>query len=305
MAVLNERTLELFDQLGEDGVEYEWQPDGLLMVFDKRHQLEQELALLELIDYGPFDRLDENALREREPALAEAPGLRGGLHVLPERTLRPESLCSGVSDALAARGVTILSQVEVTGLLCEGETTRALVTEDGLIEADAFLIATGAEAARLAADAGSPLPLQAGKGYSSTVEDTPVELTHSLYLATSKVGVSPFSGGVRVAGTMELSGINRRLDQRRLAAVERSASQFLPRLYERRRGTPWVGMRPLTPDGLPILGRLPSRENVFVATGHQMLGVTLAPSTGWSMSQLIVDGRAEIDLTPFDPRRFG
>ena len=148
------------------------------------------------------------------------------------------------------------------------------------------------------------LPVQAGKGYSITVRNARVGLSQPLHVTPARIGFTPFRGAVRTIGTMEFSGINLRLDRRRIAILERAARRYLPGALEGTERVDWVGMRPVTPDGLPAIGRLPGLPNVYVATGHQMLGVTLAPSTGHALAQLMVDGGSDIDLAPFDPARF-
>ena len=92
---------------------------------------------------------------------------------------------------------------------------------------------------------------------------------------------------------------------RRARALERAAESEVPGVLAGAGRERWVGMRPITPDGLPVLGRLPRTDNVYVATGHQMLGLTLAPSTGKAMAELILEGASVVDLTPFSPERFG
>ena len=103
---------------------------------------------------------------------------------------------------------------------------------------------------------------------------------------------------------MELSGINLQFDVRRISVLERTTHRYLPGALQGDSRVDWVGMRPVTPDGLPVLGSLPTFDNTFVATGHQMLGVTLAPATGKALAQLILKGDPEIDLTSFTPARF-
>jgi D-amino-acid dehydrogenase len=151
---------------------------------------------------------------------------------------------------------------------------------------------------------GRSLPIQAGKGYSLSVHEPEVQLNSPLYLCDAKVGLTPYEGVLRVGGTMELSGINRTLDRRRVNSIRRVVTSLIPRAFDGARVEEWVGMRPLTPDGLPVIGRLPGLQNAFVASGHQMLGVTLAPSTGYALAELVLDGTSNIDLTPFDPARF-
>lgn len=302
-AELGERTMELFDELAEDGVEYEGDDKGLLMVFRERAGLDEELELLREMAYGPIREHDEDELRGLEPALA--PGRIYGAHVLPERTVRPETVCAGTAELFVRSGGELLEATRVAELVFEGGRAVAAATEAGeSVEADAFLVATGAEAARLARTAGAPLPLQAGKGYSTTVTRPETEIRHPLYLGEAKIGITPFGGAIRVAGTMELSGINLKLDPRRIEALERAAESEVPGVLRGGASERWVGMRPLTPDGLPILGRLPATGNVYVATGHQMLGVTLAPSTGVAMAELILEGASRVDLDPFRPERF-
>ena len=302
MARLGADTFDLYDQLAADGVEYECHRTGLLMAFRSRQEMREEREMLELVGYTDLEPLSAAEVGDREPTLDR--GVAAGIRVRPERTVRPEHLCSGVAKGLLEAGSEIVERTTVEGVCLEGRSARALRTAIGEIDADAVLIATGAEAGRLAASCGLRLPLQAGKGYSVTVSGPRVRPLQPLYLSDSKVGVTPFDDGVRIAGTMELSGINLELDRVRLAALKRGAERDVPRVTEGRESVDWVGMRPLTPDGLPILGRLPERDNLFVATGHQMLGVTLAPSTGRVMAELILDGRGETELEPFSPARF-
>lgn len=302
MAALGADTMELFDDLEADGVEFEWYEDGLLVVFRAAAELAELQGLLEQSGSGRYQVLTGDEVLGREPALA--PGVVGGIHILHERTVRPESVCAAMAERLRESGAELVEDTAVDGLRIEGTRCRAARTAAGEIEADLFLVATGAEASALSAACGHPLPLQAGKGYSVTVAGPRITVRHPLYLFTAKIGVTPFDGAIRVAGTMELSGINLRLDPRRLAALERAANADVPGVLEGETTTPWVGMRPITPDGLPILGRLGGLDNLFVATGHQMMGVTLAPATGKAMAELMLEGSASVDLEPFSPSRF-
>jgi D-amino-acid dehydrogenase len=172
------------------------------------------------------------------------------------------------------------------------------------VDADAFVLAAGAECGRLAGLAGKPLPVQAGKGYSITIGGPEVTLAQPLFLDGAKVGFTPFRDAVRILGTMEFSGINRDLDRRRLRILESAARRFVPGLLDAGDRRDWVGMRPVTPDGLPIIGPLPGAENVWVATGHQMLGVTLAPPTGRLVADLVCGRAPAVDPAPFRADRF-
>jgi D-amino-acid dehydrogenase len=186
-----------------------------------------------------------------------------------------------------------------------GRDVRALVTRAGAVEADQFVLAAGAWSGRLAHQLGCRLPVEAGKGYSVTVARDDAPLGRPVDMIEARVACTPFDGALRLAGTMELSGLNLRLAPERLAAIRRAGEQYLA---DWRGGEEhaWVGMRPLTPDGLPLIGLLPGADNLYVATGHAMLGVTLAPATGEALARhMLDDTRASVtQLAPFDPGRF-
>jgi D-amino-acid dehydrogenase len=273
------------------------------MVFRQQAALEGELAILELTGYSDrLEHLSPEELATAEPALAGP--FAGGILATPERHVRPESLCAGLAEAVRKLGGQILESTTVESLVFENNQVKVVATSVGPIEADAVVIATGAEAGRLAAQAGSQLPMQAGKGYSITIDNPQTRVNTPLYITESKLAITPFAGALRVSGTMELSGINSDIDPRRLSALEQAAERDMPGVFEGGSREPWVGMRPITPDGLPILGALPGRDTVYVASGHQMLGMTLGPSTGKALAGLILNNDPGVDLSAFAPGRF-
>lgn len=320
LAALNETTDRLFTQLLEEGVPFERAEAGTILAYDDEAELAQAAGLLAKLGQervGRIDRLDRRGLAEAEP------GLRGdlfGLHVRGDTHVRPESLCAGLAASLEARGVRIRAGLEVTGFAREARGVRMALTarrapggDDAPrgpprpsepIEADLFILAAGAETGVLAGMLDCELPLQAGKGYSITVRNAQARLKQPVHVAPARIGFTPFEGALRIIGTMEFSGINRYMDRRRVALLERAARRYVPGALEGTERVDWVGMRPVLPDGLPAIGPLPHLDNVHVATGHQMLGVTLAPSTGRALAQLVLQGVSEIDLAPFDPARF-
>ncbi len=302
LAELGADTMHQFDELESEGLRFEQQRAGLLMVFAKQAAMDAELKRLDGAGFEPLLRLTPEELRAKEPALEGR--YAGAIHVPSERHLRPETLCAQIATRIRDAGVEIREGVEVHDFSFDGAHARSLDTSSGTIHADRFVIATGAEAGRLSRRCGSKLPIQAGKGYSVTVDNPTTAIGTPIYLDETKVGLAPYKGALRVAGTMELSGINLRLDRRRIAAFRRSVERDIPGIFDGDKVREWVGMRPLTPDGLPVIGRLPKTDNVFIANGHQMVGVKFAPSTGRVLSELIVDGTSSVDLEPFAPDRF-
>lgn len=305
MASLNASTMHCFDELASDGVAFEFVRSGILMAYRspaKAAVARSEVEAVAALGVAHCTALDRDGLYEREPLLR--PGFCGGLFTSSDAHARPESLTKGLAQALRDAGVELHEGVSVRGFATTGDTVQALVTSAGPMEADAVVLAAGAETGSLARAAGAAIPLTAGKGYSVTIDGPRNQLRQPLLLGEDKIVMTPFAGALRFGGTMELSGVNRRLDPRRVRAVRRGVARWVDVPEAATGGVEWVGMRPMAPDTLPVIGRLPARSNVYVATGHQMSGVTLAPSTGRALAQEMLEGRAEVDLTPFSPSRF-
>jgi len=305
--VLTDGLMESFDRLAAEGVKFEMHTGGLLFVFltegTMRVILRDVMGGTAGRDGGPRVMLGAE-LRAFEPALLST--VTAGFWIQEERHVRPETLASGLLAALKSRGAKVLTGTTVSGGVADsGGVLKAVRTSAGEIEGDRFVIAAGARSGELSrAIAGVPLPIQAGKGYSITVSGIANFVRRPLYLEEARTACTPFDGGYRFAGTMELSGVNDRLVPARIGAIRRAAEKYLALPECGTDGVEWVGMRPLAPDGLPVMGRLPRVANVFVATGHAMLGVTTAPTTGRLMADLILGGDGA-RLKPLDPARFG
>ena len=145
--------------------------------------------------------------------------------------------------------------------------------------------------------------MQAAKGYHIML-DMETSPHTGFVCRETMVAVNPMPGGVRLAGTLELSGVNQRMSQRRLELLRQGTTRYLRGIPEARVIETWNGLRPCTADGLPIIGPIPKTSNAFVATGHGMMGVTLGPATARSIGELIVGESTTLDLAPFAPDRF-
>ncbi len=166
------------------------------------------------------------------------------------------------------------------------------------ITADSVVIAAGALSVPVTRLLGARLPMTAGKGYSLSVA-CPELPEAPMYLVEARVGATPLAGRLRLAGTIEFSGLNSRLDRRRITSLTRAARAYFPALDWTDVAEEWTGMRPLLPDGLPVLDRVPGTANAFVATGHSTLGITLAAVTGAHMAEFVSTGTAPAVLRPF------
>ena len=176
-------------------------------------------------------------------------------------------------------------------------------TATGDVDADIVVLAAGAWTTELARSVGVSIPMEPGKGYSFYVRPT-VMPQHAILLGDVHVGCTPYGDRIRIGGTMEFSGINSRLDHRRIDAIVTGArASFQPWATPEIEAS-WAGMRPIPADGLPILDRAGALDNAYLATGHGMQGVTLAPPSGRLMAEMIATGRRPQALEPFRLDRF-
>lgn len=276
---------------------------GVLLVFESSEAFRA---------YGQIDRLlapwgcgaeslPADRLRDLEPALR--PGLAGGWWHRSDYHLRPERLLASWKQAAWDAGVAVREGVAVYGFRGRGERVAAVRTSRGDLEADQVILAAGAWTAPLARKAGFRLPIQPGKGYSRTFPRGGRDPAVPSYLYERRVVVTPFADGMRLGGTMEFAGFDLSLDPRRLAALSLAAAVGLAQ-PPAGPGEPWAGLRPMSPDDLPLIGPAPGWSNLWVASGHGMLGLTMAPATGRLVAEQVTGAAPHIDPRPFSPRRF-
>jgi D-amino-acid dehydrogenase len=306
VAELNRDTFPLFDDLEAAGVDTTLRRVGMVHAFRSVEQAHRMRRSQLEVAGGRFDMggpiVEGDAAVALDPALSD--GVRAAYLVPGEGVVDPELLTAALSKKVRERGVRIHEQTAVTGFRSESERVVGVETSDGVLDCSAVAVTAGTWSGTLVRALGTRIPMQAGKGYSFGVDLT-APPTHALYLGDSKIAITPLHGTTRIAGTMELSGNNRRLDWRRIVALAQASTRYLGPWFTdaddltTQIRDPWVGSRPLLPDGLPIIDRLPSRANAYLATGHGMLGVTLAPVTGRRLAELILTGRRADVLRPF------
>jgi D-amino-acid dehydrogenase len=306
IAELNRTTFDLFDGLRAAGVETGLTRPGMVHAFLSPAEARHHLAVQRQMAHGryplPDDVVTGDEARLLDPALS--PRVRAAYLVEGEGVVDPEAFARALGEALAASGVKIHENMEATGFRTEGDRVTALRTATGEIPCSAAVIAAGTRSSDLLGSLGHPLPLQAGKGYSFSVDLDPAP-RHTLYFGERRAVASPIGPTTRIGGTMELSGNNNRLDWRRIVAVALASRHYLGRWFDDPDDLvslirdPWVGGRPFLPDGLPVIDRVPGHDNAFAATGHGMLGVTLGPVTGHRLAEYVRTGRRPEALMPF------
>ncbi len=249
--------------------------------------------------------LDSQALQQLEPQTSI--NALGAIWFKCDAHLYPNKLMHQLLEVLKQRNVKLVTNQEVTGFEHTNKKISKVITSQAVYEADAVVIASGSWSRELAAKMQVKIPLVAGRGYSVTLEDSPFHINYPSVLIEGRVALTPMDGNkIRFGGTMEITSTQSPPKMSRvmgvLEAVERYYPQFTipkPTLDQI-----WYGYRPCSADGLPYIGRTRRWENVVVATGHSMLGLSLGAGTGKLVSEILNESATGIDLAPFDPNRF-
>jgi D-amino-acid dehydrogenase len=298
-ALLSRDAFRYFDDMLADGLDVDLERRGLLLIGTSAASIDGELAELGRLGNHRIEvditRLSAAECRDREPLIGRA--VAGGIYVSTEGHLDPRQLTARLAALITSRGGSIRTGEPVTGFVSQGGRVTAVVAGTE-VPASNVVIAAGAHSVPVARMLGARLPMTAGKGYSFSVASSQ-EPGAPMYLLETKAGVTPMAGRVRIAGTIEFSGLNRRLDPRRILALKLAARGYLPGLDWSQAAEEWTGMRPMCPDGLPVLDRVPGFGNVYLATGHSTLGITLAAVTGAHMASFVRDGAPPAALRSF------
>jgi D-amino-acid dehydrogenase len=205
---------------------------------------------------------------------------------------------------LKAVGVMFFSNEKVEDLVVKNEKIEAVKTKTQTLKADEFVLSAGSWSSLLSKKLGLKLLLQAGKGYRiNTTQNTGI--TIPAILAEAKVAVTPMNGFTRFAGTMEIAGINDKINKVRVEAIAKATTSYYPEvtLTQEEKDNVASGLRPVSPDGLPYIGKSSKCKNLTIATGHAMMGWSMGPATGKLVSEVITDKKNILDLSPFHPDR--
>ena len=305
MAALNRLVVPMTsDLIARHALDCQYQARGLHYVFATRHGLEKGLRELELLQAHGIvgESLDRDQLLSREPNLRD--DVAGGVFYPGEADLVPDRFVKQLAAVLPALGVQVLEQTGVEEFRVSGGEIRQVMTTAGDFEPGSVVLAAGAWSTRLVRQLGIRLPQQPGKGYSVTCRQQEGTPRLPLSYSEAKMGVTPWRETIRLAGTMELAGVQLKKNRARIEAVVRAARYLLPGFQASDVQETWAGMRPVTPDGLPLIGRSGRIGNLVVATGHAMLGVTQSVVTGRLVADLLSGEPAMVPLEPFSPDRF-
>ncbi len=302
---LNLESRRLFVELaGEE--DFGLATHGLLMLCKTAKGLEEEAMVAEsaralgiaaeVVDTAGAARLDPGITMD----------VAGAVHFAQDCHLDPARFMASMRRRVLEMGGEIESGVEVDGIEARDGRVCSLRAGNRRFEGRSFILAGGAWTPHLLHHAGVKLPLQAGKGYSLTLPEPPELPRLCSIFAEAKVAVTPMGGRLRFAGTMEIGGLDLSVDPARVRGIVKSVRGYFPKFGEEdfQDIAPWAGLRPVAPDGIPYVGKVPHLPNLLVATGHAMMGLSLGPVTGRLVAGMLADEAPFRPIGQMSPGRF-
>jgi len=303
---LNFASLQLYDELaGIEDLDFGYEKRGMAIIFRTEKGFQdgiKEARLMENngIEIRVLKEQDVNDMANTETSAV------GGVYYPQDAHINPHRYVQGLADYVAEKGVDVRTSTEVLAFESSGGRVNSIKTTKGDFSAEEIVLAGGTWSGEIGKELGINLLIQAAKGYSGTFKRTTDCPDVPFGLAESKAILTPMGDTMRVAGTLELAGLDPSVNMRRVQAVLKSIPAYFPdidsdalELIEI-----WRGLRPCTPDGLPYLGRSQQYDNLTIAAGHAMIGMSLSPITGKLVSQIVTGKKPQIDLTPFRIERF-
>jgi D-amino-acid dehydrogenase len=290
----------------DEQIDCEWQEVGLLFVFDHEKEFaafaETDALLRKEFGVGA-EAYDGKQLVELEPAIKE--GFGGAWHYESDCHLRPDKFLSQMKEKLVLKGVEVIENFSVSQFLAQSEKSSAVESSSGIeIEADHFVVATGSETPSLNKQLGMNVPIQPGKGYSLTMPKPTRMPKIPIIFEDSHVAVTPMESKYRIGSTMEFAGYDTSINPKRLALLKKAAEKYLHEPHCDPIEETWFGWRPMTWDGKPVIDRSPAMKNVWIAAGHNMLGLSMATATGQLLKELMLGEEPHIDPSHFSASRF-
>jgi D-amino-acid dehydrogenase len=304
-AILQRSHALLPQWLAEEAIDCDYARRGTLYVFRDARALHAERADVDwLRELGiTAEVLDAEALLAREPALK--PGAAGGVLHPDDAQLRPDKLVEGLARRVRERGGVIETGTRIEGFDCAGGRVNAVRTSRGTFSGQRIVFALGAWSPRVARQLDMKLPMQPGKGYSITTSRPDPCPRTALVLREAGVCVTAWASGFRLGSTMEFSGYDTALNRTRLDALRRGAQTYLRAPFGGQLQEEWWGWRPMCVDEVPLIGPSTRWNNLLLATGHGMLGVSMSAATGELVAAQVAGSRAAIDPVAYAPARFG
>ena len=292
------------EMLKSESFDFHLETKGLLMAYKTSHAEKEESEISKWAkDLGiKVEQFSKEQVLKIQPDIPM--DIAGAFWYKSDAHSTPELFINNLKDYLIKKGVGFKLESTVKYFQKNNKQIQKVVTDKGIFEADEFVLSTGAWSQQILKDLCIKLLIQPGKGYRINVYKS-TGITLPAILLESKVAVTPMDGFTRFGGTMEISGINHRTNIKRVHAIADSVTKYYPTLEIPKTSINDVqsGLRPLSPDGLPFIGRHSKIKNMVLATGHSMMGWSLGPATGQLVTEVISGRKTSMDLKPFLPER--
>jgi D-amino-acid dehydrogenase len=302
---LGQLSAKNFAQLiAEEKFDCSYQEKGLLFLYKTEEALKGGKHEGEFMQkHGiPVSVYDKAKLHEIEPAALD--DVIGGVHFTGDSHLNPAVFLKLLSDRVRALGAEILENTPVTGFESADGKISKVKTSAGDFEAEQVILAAGAFSPSVVRDLKLNIPIQPARGFSLTMSATKQMPRHALILGERRVAVSPMGNILRFTGRLEVGNGGMTPNPLWIQRIENSAREYLHLDEKLDIKETWAGLRPTTPDGMPIIGRSPRHSNLILATGHAMLGLSLGPGTGQVVAELVNGKETAFDLSPLRLERF-
>ncbi|GAA3528900.1 FAD-dependent oxidoreductase [Amycolatopsis ultiminotia] len=291
-------SFDLFKQIESEGSGLNANTEGFLFVFDTAAAAEKSLRMQTSTTGVEAEVITGNRIRRMEPNLSAK--IAAGYVLKNQWTIDPGRFIDELTKTLRAASVSIIESTRATSIGMNDQSAWVRTT-DGTFDADNIVVAAGVWSRDLCRTLGVDLDLVPGKGYSFNV-DLPHPFVRTIQFADVHVVATPMGDNVRIAGTMELDRRREHFSPGRIRSIIAAVDPYLAEVDWQSIRNEWVGPRPMTGDGMPIIGRIgPDTSRVMVATGHNMHGLTLGPVTGRLVAHLVTESSALSDANPFDP----
>ena len=303
---LSVESVRLFEEiLAREDIDAEYHRQGLLLLYETAQAFQKGQELVNKLQ--PLDIqgevLTSGDLTDRFPPAA--PGVQGGIYFRPDAHLDPGQFTQALVDRAVDQGLRLMENCEVLDFELEDDNIRAVNTTRGTFVPDQVVLAAGAWTARLGKKLGLRLPIQPAKGYSLTLERPEGYPETPLLLDEAKIAVTPLGETLRLAGTLELAGLDQTINQQRVRAIRDNTGRYLDvEIDDRPLVEIWRGLRPCTPDGLPVIGRSSRIPNLIAASGHCMLGISQGTMTGRLVAEVALDRQPSLEIAAYSPDRF-
>ena len=305
---LNAWSKQLFSELAQNpDLHFPYEEQGLLMVYQSEKQAEEEAKLAKKAkELGMnVELLDSKGLQEKDPNLSQC--ALGGLFFPADAHCAPHRLMTSLRQSLLKKGVNFLASTQIVSINSNAAKITSLIDQLGQSHpVDQVVIAAGAWSAILLQELGIRLPLQDGKGYSLTIDRPQFSPALPTILCEPKVALTPMGQQLRIGGTLELSGLSPKINLAKVKGILEGVHTFFPNidLPDPHQTKIWKGYRPCSPDGLPYIGPADPYQNLWVGTGHGMMGLSLGPATGQLLAQMISNIPVTFNPMPFRLSRF-